>query len=388
MKNVFIIGSRGYNFNYGGWETFVTNLVNYSLDKDSTFYIPYLTHNKRDNYKVSKKDNLVNINIYTKKSGFTTMFYFTIKSIKYVLKYIKDNNLNNCVLVILGCKIGPLMPLWYKKFHKLNVKIVLNPDGLEWKRDKWSWWIKECFKLSERKSVKYSDHVVCDSKSIKRYIDDKYKIYNKSSFIAYGSSNTKGIKNNNVKKMFKNYGIHENDYYLIVGRFVPENNYETMIREFMNSKSKRDLVIITNLEHDKFYDELLEKTNFTSDSRIKFVGPFYDQEGLIYIRENAYGYIHGHSAGGTNPSLIEALSRTNLNILFDVSYNKEVGVNSCYYFTKEEGSLQRVIDKVDNLGIEELIKLGLKCKKRVKEDYTWELISTRYDVLFEDLLDE
>ena len=188
--------------------------------------------------------------------------------------------------------------------------------------------------------------------------------------------------------MFKNYGIHENDYYLIVGRFVPENNYETMIREFMNSKSKRDLVIITNLEHDKFYDELLEKTNFTSDSRIKFVGPFYDQEGLIYIRENAYGYIHGHSAGGTNPSLIEALSRTNLNILFDVSYNKEVGVNSCYYFTKEDGSLQRVIDKVDNLGIEELIKLGLKCKKRVKEDYTWELISTRYDVLFEDLLDE
>ena len=111
MKNVFIIGSRGYNFNYGGWETFVTNLVNYSLDKDSTFYIPYLTHNKRDNYKVSKKDNLVNINIYTKKSGFTTMFYFTIKSIKYVLKYIKDNNLNNCVLVILGCKIGLLLPL-------------------------------------------------------------------------------------------------------------------------------------------------------------------------------------------------------------------------------------------------------------------------------------
>ena len=383
-KNIIIIGSRGYNFSYGGWETFVTNLVNNEDKSKYKFYIPTLTYNKEDHGKYQEDDFLETPFIYTKEKGFATMFTFTINSIKYYVKYIKEKKLKNCTMLILGCKVGPLMPLWFKKLHKLGVKVIMNPDGLEWKREKWAWWIKQCFKISERYSIKYSDAIVSDSRAIQAYMDEKYASYNKPSyFIAYGAIlDAKGKKNKSVSELFSKNHIKEKNYYLIVGRFIPENNYETMIKEFMKSKTKKDLVIICNLEQNQFYETLKEKTNFTSDKRIKFVGPFYDQEGLIYIRENAYCYLHGHSAGGTNPSLLEALSRTSINLLFDVAYNKEVGLDSCFYFTKEEDNLRDQINKIENLSTKEIEEYGSKAKKRIKDEYTWDIVVDKYNQLF------
>ena len=383
-KNIIIIGSRGYNFSYGGWETFVTNFVANEDAKSYNFYIPTLTYQKEENEKIICKGNLECPYIYTKNRGFATMFTFTINSIKYYINYIQKNQLQNVVMLILGCKVGPLMPLWFKKLHKLGVKIIINPDGLEWKREKWAWWIKQCFKISERYSIKYSDAIVSDSKAIQKYMDDKYQKYNKPSyFIAYGAYlDSKGKKNESVKEVFEKYHIKEKNYYLIVGRFIPENNYETIIKEFMKSKTQKDLMIICNLEKNKFYESLKEKTNFTSDKRIKFVGPFYDQEGLIYIRENAYCYLHGHSAGGTNPSLLEALSKTSINILYDVAYNKEVGQDSCFYFTKEENNLCKQIDEIDKLSAQEIKGFEEKAKQRIKEEYTWDIVVNKYNKVF------
>ena len=308
------------------------------------------------------------------------MFTFTIKSINYFLKYIEDNKLENVTMLILGCKVGPLLPFWHRKLNKLNVKTIINPDGLEWKRDKWPWWIKICFKISERYSIKYTDECVCDSKAIENYIKEKYQKYNPiTHFIAYGAYLDKILKKTKiVKDLFKEYNIKEENYYLIVGRFIPENNYETIIKEFMKSSTKKDLVIICNLEKNKFYYHLLEETNFERDKRIKFVGSIYDSDSLRYIRKNAYAYIHGHSAGGTNPSLLEALSLTNVNILFDVDYNNEVALDSAYYFNKEENNLKELIDRVDKLTSKEQTNLAQKAKQRIKEEYTWDIVVNRY----------
>lgn len=386
-KNIIIIGSRGYNFSYGGWETFVSNLVDNENKEEYKFYIPTLTYQKELDGKYQKDDYLETPYIYTKEKGFATMFTFTINSMRYYLNYIKENHLTNCVMLILGCKIGPLMPLWFKKLHKLGVKIILNPDGLEWSRDKWSWWIKQCFKISERYSIKYSDAIISDSRAIQKYMDEKYKCYNKPSyFIAYGAYlEAKGKKNKIIKELFQKYQIKEKNYYLIVGRFIPENNYETIIKEFMKSKTTKDLIIICNVEQNKFYEKLEENTHFQKDKRIKFVGSLYDHEGLIYIRENAYAYLHGHSAGGTNPSLLEALSKTKINILYDVAYNREVGELSCLYFTKDKGDLCKIIDEVDNLTLQEIENYGKMAKERIKQEYTWNIVVNKYNKIFEDL---
>lgn len=135
-----------------------------------------------------------------------------------------------------------------------------------------------------------------------------------------------------LNNWYKEKGLTKKDYYLVVGRFVPENSFEVMIREFMKSKSKKNFAIITNV-NEKFLNELEEKLHFKSDKRIKFVGTVYDQELLKKIRENAYAYFHGHTVGGTNPSLIEALGSTDLmcTMLLKTKKKNEGEKNGKYY---------------------------------------------------------
>ena len=233
--------------------------------------------------------------------------------------------------------------------------------------------------------VKSADLLVCDSVNIEKYIHDEYAKYDPATtFIAYGADIKPSILNDDDKKItdwYKEKGLTKNDYYVVVGRFVPENNFETMIREFMKSGSKKDLAIITTND-DKFLAELDSKLHFKEDKRIKFVGTVYDQELLKKIRENAYGYFHGHSVGGTNPSLLEALGSTRLNLLLDVGFNKEVGEDAALYWSKEEGNLASLIDKADLLSDEELNDFGEKAKKRISDAYSWQFIAERYAEIF------
>ena len=231
--------------------------------------------------------------------------------------------------------------------------------------------------------VKHADLLVCDSVNIEKYIKEDYKQYNpKTTFIAYGADVEKSILADDDKKLiswYKEKGVSTKEYYLVVGRFVPENNYETMITEFMKSKTKKDFVLITNVEQNKFYERLKEKTGFDKDSRIKFVGTVYEQELLKKIRENAYGYFHGHEVGGTNPSLLEALATTDLNLLLDVGFNREVGMDGAIYFNKEEGNLARLIDnELDN---NEISRLAVKAKDRIYDEYSWNKIIDKYEKL-------
>ena len=212
--------------------------------------------------------------------------------------------------------------------------------------------------------VKYSDLVICDSINIEKYI---HKCYDgkgihgrnpRTTFIAYGADLTLSKLTDDDEKLvnwYKDKGLKKKGYYLVVGRFVPENSYEVMIREFMKTKSKKDFAIITNV-NDKFLNQLEKKLHFKSDNRIKFVGTVYDQELLKKIRENAYAYFHGHTVGGTNPSLIEALGSTDMNLLVDVGFNKEVAKDCALYWNKKTGNLAKLINKVDHMQLEEIKK--------------------------------
>lgn len=234
--------------------------------------------------------------------------------------------------------------------------------------------------------IKEADLVICDSKNIEQYIKETYQKYKpNTTFIAYGADIEKSrIKDNDtiLSEWYHKNNIKIKEYYLIVGRFVPENNYETMIREFMQSTTKKDLVIVTNVEKNKFYERLQEKTKFENDKRIKFVGTVYEKELIKKIRENAYAYLHGHSVGGTNPSLIEALATTNLNLLYDVGFNREVGEDGALYWSLEKGNLELLINKCENINIEEIEKLSKKAKKRINENYTWDIIIKKYEECF------
>ena len=239
--------------------------------------------------------------------------------------------------------------------------------------------------------VKYSDLVICDSINIEKYI---HKCYDgkgirganpNTTFIAYGADLTPSKLTDQDAKLinwYKEKDLKKKEYYLVVGRFVPENSFEVMLREFMKSDSKKDFALITNV-NDKFLNELEEKLHFRKDKRIKFVGTVYDQELLKKIRENAYAYFHGHTVGGTNPSLIEALGSTDLNLLVDVGFNKEVAEDSALYWSRNEGDLAKLINEVDQMNDDQIAEMGRKAKKRVAEKYTWEKICMLYENIFE-----
>ncbi|OPJ65363.1 hypothetical protein CLCHR_09390 [Clostridium chromiireducens] len=385
MKHVFIIGSKGIPAKYGGFETFVEKLTEGKKSKEIKYHVSCLA----DNIKEFEYNGARCFNVKVPNIGAAKAVYYDIAALKETIKHIKRNKIKNSIVYILACRIGPFLGYYKRKLKALGGTLIVNPDGHEWKRAKWNKAIRQYWKVSEKYMVKHADLLICDSKNIEKYIQEDYKQYNpKTIFIAYGADTEKSKlsdDDNTLIEWYREKYVKKKEYYLVVGRFVPENNYETMITEFMKSKTDKDFVLITNVEKNKFYEELRTRTNFDKDKRVKFVGTVYNQELLKKIRENAYGYLHGHEVGGTNPSLLEALATTDLNLLLDVGFNSEVGEESALYWTKGEMELANLIDKADIMSREEIIAIGKLAKKRINDYYSWEDIVSEYEKSFNGL---
>lgn len=384
MQHVFIVGSKGIPGAYGGYETFVDKLTEYHQEKKD---IQYHVACKSEKNAETIYHNARCFSIKVPNIGPAQAIYYDVVALMHCCKYVKENKIENPIIYILACRIGPFAAYYKRKIHALGGKLYVNPDGHEWMRAKWIMPIRKYWKMSERMMVKHADLLVCDSKNIEKYIKKEYRKYHpNTTFIAYGADMRRSVLEDSDQKLhdwYKEKGLKEKEYYLVVGRFVPENNYETMIREFMKSDTKKNFAIITNVEKNKFYEKLRETTGFELDSRIKFVGTVYDQELLKKIRENAFAYFHGHEVGGTNPSLIEALSSTDLNILLAVGFNQEVAEEGALYFGKEDGSLRNLMKKAEAMSDEEIISLGRKARDRVTRCYSWELICEQYEKLWD-----
>lgn len=377
VQHVYIVGSKGAG-NYGGFETFVDKLTEYHQDNEN---IQYHIAWKGTEFKEFEHNGTHSFQIKVPNIGPAQAIYYDVMALNYCIKHIKENDIKNPIVYVLACRIGPFARHYQRIIHKLGGKLYVNPDGHEWMRAKWSAPVRKYWKLSEKLMVKHADLLICDSKNIEKYIHREYEqYYPKTTYISYGADLSKSsLKDDDVTLLdwYSKFGLHKNNYYLIVGRFVPENSFDIMINEFMKSKSSKDLVIVTT-ENKKMMKDLQAKLNYQLDTRIKFVGTVYDQQLLKKIRENAYGYIHGHTVGGTNPSLIEALSSTKLNLLIDVGFNREVAIDGALYWKKVSGSLANIINKADLLSMDEISEMSYKAKKRVSTNYTWSLIADKY----------
>ena len=403
VQHVFLVGAKSLGA-YGGYETFINKLTEYHQNNQKIKYHVACKANgdgSMDPYKTAGAQ-IINDHEFTyhnahcfrvkipEKLGPAQAIYYDVAALHESCEIIKREKISHPIVYIMACRIGPFIEHYYHEIHKLGGKVYLNPDGHEFLRAKWPAPIQKYWKISEQMMVKWADLVICDSKTIEKYIHDSYDEKEikgrspKTTFIAYGAETRKSKLADDDKQLLAWYaqkGLSAFSYYLVVGRFVPENNYETMIREFMLSHSHRDFAIITNV-NNKFLDELEKKLHFKKDKRIKFVGTVYDQELLMKIRENAYGYFHGHEVGGTNPSLLEALGSTNLNLLLDVGFNREVAEDTALYWSKKQGDLAALIDRTDRTSQLERVKYGLNAKSRIANEYSWEKICKQYENCF------
>ena len=382
-KNVFIIGSKGIPANYGGFETFVEQLTARQENKEIAYHVACLDK-ERSYDDEHNKAHCFHIRIPAWLKSAKAVVY-DMKAFSYADKMIKKEGYEQPIVYVLACRMGPFVGHYVRKLHRLGGTYMLNPDGHEWKRAKWNTAIKKYWKISEQGMVKHADLVICDSVSIEKYIKEDYKKYNpKTTFIAYGASFDEpglGAEEKYAAWCTAN-GVKPGEYYLSVGRLVPENNFYTMIREFMKSDTAKDFVLVADNEGNKFYDSLKETTGFEKDSRIKFVGTVYDTDLIGMIRRNAYGYFHGHSVGGTNPSLLEALATTQLNLLYDVGFNREVGEDGAVYWNLEEGNLKSLIESADKYDSSYIEALSEKAKDRIRTAYEWSYIVERYEETF------
>ena len=384
IRHVYIVGCKGIPARYGGFETFVEKLTENRASDRIRYHVacavdempeePEYEHNGAHCFCVKWRP-----------LGAARAVFYDLEALGWAISHAERNGFEHPVFYVLACRIGPFVGRFARKIREIGGSLLVNPDGHEWMRAKWSAPVRRYWKLSEAGMVKRADLLVCDIRTIVRYIHDEYARFSpETAYIAYGADTAPSKLDDDDPAFagwFEENGLEPNGYYLAVGRFVPENNYETMIREFMASDTDRAFALVTGVD-EGFLDELEKRTGFRSDPRIRFVGTVYDQELLKKIRENAFAYLHGHEVGGTNPSLLEALASTRLSLLLDVGFNREVAEGAALYWTKEQGSLARLIRRADSLTRRDINMYDEMSKIEILNRFLWRMIAQQYEKMF------
>lgn len=351
MKKTAIIGTVGIPACYGGFESLVQNLVDYQSERISyNIFCSGSSYKKHD--KVYKRALLSYLPL--KANGISSIPY-DILSLIICLQRKPD------VILILGVSGCIFLPI-YRLFS--SSRIVTNIDGLEWRRDKWGWLTKKFLKFSERLAVHFSDVVISDNQAIAEYVKAEYGI--DSKVIAYGGDHVLQVdcRVSNAKE----------DFYLSLCRIEPENNIEMILSAFSESSEK--LKFVGNWNASAYGCDL--KSRFSGYENIDIIDPVYDISTLFDLRSRCKGYVHGHSAGGTNPSLVEAMQFGMPVYAFDCTFNRYTTENRALYFCDRE-SLRKLVSK-DNEAV--TIKSGLAMKHIAEKKYQWKTIVEEYESIF------
>ena len=368
---VFCIGSKGIPAKYGGFETFIENLTKNRKSDAIRYHVARMSNsNNRFMYNNAKC-----FDVKVPDIGAAKAIYYDIAALRKCIKYCKKRSrIEKPVFYIMACRVGPFIHHYKKQIEKLGGVLYVNPDGHEWKRSKWNRFVRMYWKLSEKLMVKYSDLLICDSKNIEKYIHKEYSKYNpKTTYISYGTLFE-------INHYYNDICI--NKLNIIINKNFLKNLCVTY-RDIPTGKT----IYLFDIHNQRivnkiFYFDLFAYSYCPIDNRIKFVGTVYDPEVLRRIRESAFANIHGHEVGGTNPSLLEALSSTKINLLLNVGFNKEVAGDAALYWNKQEGSMNAAMDKAEKMSKEEIEELGKKAKARMMERYSWDYIVDRYEDVF------
>lgn len=368
---VAIIGSRGIPAKYGGFETFVDEISKRLVDKGYEIYVSCEGGTKP---KISKY-NGVNL-FYFPLKPFYRVIYETIYDVYSLIKssFICDH------IYILGFGAG----FFFFIPKILRKKLLVNVDGIEWRRDKYSKVEKLILYLSEKFAIYFSDIIIADSVEIKKYIKSRYG--KNAVYISYGVEqppselwNPHKLKEISGVNSFTS--LEKNNYYLVVARLEPENNIHIIVEGFLLSNTTKKLVIVGNFLSRKYelsINKLIKDLN--GNDRIIFTKGIYKKDLLNMLRENCFTYIHGHSAGGTNPSLLEAMITKNIIVAHDNEFNREVGRSTILNF-KEPFDLKICIENIEN-NYSSYLRLKDDAYKRVLTHYSWENVAIQYYNLF------
>lgn len=351
-----IIGVRGVPNAYGGFEQFA-EFLSEALVKRGHEVVVYSPHHHP--YQESTWRGVQIIHKYDPQNlGPFSQFV-------YDFNCIKDSRSRGFdVILQLGYTSSSV---WHWLLPK-GVNVVTNMDGLEWKRSKYSPIVQRFLHFAESLAAQNSTHLVADSVGIQRYLKAKYKL--DSTFIAYGADLVKKPE----ESMLEQYGLKPFEYDLVIARIEPENNIETIVKGYLKSSRKRKLVIVGNQNQNAFGKHLV--SNYR-DENLLFVGSVYDKHALDVLRWFSNVYFHGHSVGGTNPSLLEAMAANALICAHDNEFNRSVCGDSAFYFQSENDVAEQLETIVKTT---EEARLNAQ-RTIIAERYSWQKIFDQYEDL-------
>jgi len=362
---IAILGTRGIPSGYSGYEGFVEEMGVRLIEMGHEVTVYAHSNMFKNRLKTYRGIRIVYMPCLKGKN--TSQFSHSLLSTIHVLFTKAD------IVFFCNASNGPF-GLLLKIFRKRS---VINVDGLEWLRPKWGKFAKKYFKFGAWSATKFFDRVITDAKGMQQYYLDEFNA--KTTDIAYGAY-PQFSKN---PKLIEQFGLKPNEYYLIASRLVPDNNADIIIKAFVKSKSERTLAIAGGVPYK---NEFVEQLQNIKDSRVVFLGHIDDQETVLELHLNTYGYLHGHEFGGTNPALLKALSCGNFVIALDTVFNREVLDKGKFgvFFKKSVTGLTEQIDKYDS--DESLVKPYRKmARDRIIDNYSWEKIIQEYLEVFSNL---
>lgn len=359
---IAIIGSRGYPYIYSGYETFVKETFERLSDE---IYIHVYCHSYLFDSKPKTVNNISLHYIPTLKQKGLGQLSNSLLSTLHAIFFG-----NYDVILYVNTANGPFGFLT-KLF---GVKTAIITDGLEWKRPKWKGFGAIYFKWASKISTKVFDVLISDSKEMRRIYLDLFNA--DSEVIAYGAK----VRSSESQEAIKEFNLVKDEYYLIVGRLIPDNNADLIVDGFKLSNTEKKLVIVGDVPYK---DDYADSIKSQASDRIICAGYIYDQNLLMELYANAYVYIHGHEYGGTNPTLLKALAYGCSILALDTPFSREVLVDEKYgtYFKKNPESFAKCIAKLDQEP-ERVSEQKINARSRIEQNYTWEKIANQYKELF------
>jgi len=359
-KKIAIIGTRGIPNRYGGFEQFAEMLSVRLVERgfDVTVYNP--------DYHPYEDSTFKGVHIRKKKLneklwGPAANILYDYACMKEAIVFKND--------VVLACGYGSMLAaIQIKRPEK--TRLIINMDGMEWQRRKWHSIVKTILHASEKQAVKKADILVTDHSEINSYYKVKYGIDNPC--IPYGAS----VQTDFDEKYLSQFGLKKDNYFLMISRPISENNLPEILKGFIRAKTRDILVVITNM-NDAYAKKLSRKY---SHANIQFLSNIFDSTILNSLRFYSKGYFHGHSVGGTNPSLLEAMAAQCFMIAHDNAFNRKILKENALYFKSEE-DVFGIIREFDNL-LEKKSKFVKNNLTTIIRDYSWEQVTDAYVALF------
>ena len=360
---IAILGTRGVPARYGGLETFAEKLAIGLSERgyDVTVFCESSEPPETDVFQGVKLRYV------------SAPSLGPLQTILYDLKCLWAARRGYDVVYMLGYGAAPfcLIPrLW-------GTEVWINPDGLEWARAKWGLVARTYFRLMEWTSLRVANRIIADAEAIASSLASRHGKLPKCSVIPYGCE---VIEAPPKAELLSEWSIGPEDYYLVVCRLEPENHVLEILQAFQRSHSNKQLLVVGNhLTGTSYVSEL----RAVEDPRIRMIGTVYDPAKLTCLRYHSFAYMHGHSVGGTNPSLLEAMGCGNLIFAHDNPFNRET-MGSCGYFFANEVNLTEAINRAEREHVE-LVRLRKAAISRARTNYRWPDIVSSYAALLERL---